>query len=80
MCDMYSEGHRFEDPKMMKPKQGERYIDYFIYFLPVNFFKDIILKKTNKEMMIGRGGEIMWGGAYAVRWALTFDVHSRYRL
>ena len=46
---------------MMKEMEGQRYIDYFMYFLPVLFFKNVVLKQTNKEMMNGRGGEITWG-------------------
>ena len=76
LCNRCLEGHGFEDPKMTKPKQGERYIDYFMYFLPVNFFMDVILKETNKEMMSGRGGGITWGECirFVVLWCLTPTV------
>ena len=60
-CNRRTEGHWFEDTKITKLKQGERQIDYCMYFLPVKFFKDGILKETNKEMLSRRCGEITWG-------------------
>ena len=61
MWNMRLEGHWFEDPKMTNPKQGEKCITYFMYFLLVNFFKDVIHKETNKEIISRKGGEITWG-------------------
>ena len=61
ICLRRSEGHRFEDPKLAGDLDGQRYIDYFMLMLPVSFFKNVVLKQTNMEMMNGRGGEITWG-------------------
>ena len=77
-CNRKAEGHRHEDPKMSKPLGGNQCIDYFMYFLPVDFFKDVILTATNKSLMAGDGGQITWGEfvRYIGLWLIMSTVAS----
>ena len=63
---------------MTSPLEGSKYIDYFLYFLPVDFFKDVILTATNREMKNGAGGEMTWGEfvQYIGLWMLMSTVAS----
>ena len=61
VCNRRADGHRYEDPKLLKELEGKRYIDYFMMCLPVTFMRDVVMKMTCVELMNGRGGEITWG-------------------
>ena len=57
----FTDGYWHEYPKMAKDMEGSRYIDYFMYFLPTEFMKNIVVTETNKEMSIVDGGAFSWG-------------------
>ena len=63
---------------MTKQLEGEQCIDYFMYFLPVAFFKNVIMKATNIAMMEDSGGEITWGEMvrYIGLWLIMSTVAS----
>ena len=70
-----AEGLRYENPKMTADV-GPKCIDYFLYFLPVEYFKEVILPETNLEMQNGAGGEMSWGEfvRYLGLWILMSTV------
>ena len=67
-----------KDLKMTKPLGEDRCIDYFMYFLPVSFLKDVILKATNATLLAGDGGEMTWGKfvQYLGLWMIMSTVVS----
>ena len=75
VCHRKAEGHRFEASKLVKPLGGDRCIDYFLYFLPVTFLKDVVIKATNMKMNEGEGGEVTWGEfiRYVGLWFVNVD-------
>ena len=71
-CQRQSQGHRFENPRLVNPPVTSRCIDYFIHFLPP-FIKDIILVETNKQI---NGKDVTWGEfvTYLGLWFLLSTV------
>ena len=71
-----SEEHVYEMPKLLK-QVGVRgkasYIDYFIYFLPVELMKYVLLGMTSKNL---EGSFVSWGKmlTYLGLWLLVFYV------
>ena len=60
-CNRRVEELRYENPNMCNPPEGSKCLDYFIYFLPVDYFKEAILARTNEEIQNGEEGEMTWG-------------------
>ena len=69
-------GLRYKSPKMSNPLGGSKYIDYFLYFLPVDYFKEVILIQTNDATKNGSEGEMTWGEfvRYIGLWLLISTV------
>ena len=53
ICHRRSEGHVYDMPKLLKQvvvKGKASYIDYFIYFLAVEWMKYVLLEMTSKNL------------------------------
>ena len=53
ICYQRSEGHIYDMKKLLKQvvvRGKESYIDYFIYFLPVEWMKDLLLGMTRRNI------------------------------
>ena len=74
ICHRFTQGMRYERAQLVHTLDStSSYLDHFIYFLPTNYIKDILLVQTNKE-----GGEedITWGEllVYFGLWFLMASV------
>ena len=61
ICYLQSEGHIYNMPNILKQVVVSReasYIDYFIYFLPVEWMKDVFWGMTSKNR---EGSPVSWG-------------------
>ena len=59
-CNRRVEGLRYENPNITNEgMEGSKCIDFFLHFLPVEFFRKVILMETNNEIHNGKGGEII---------------------
>ena len=59
ICNRLVQGLRHEKAKLGDDiDPSATYIDYFIYFLPVTYIKEILIIQTNKQ---GKEEDIMWG-------------------
>ena len=70
------QGLWYESPKMSNPLEGSKCIDYFRYFLPVDYFKEVIMVQTNNAMKNGSGCKMTWGNfvQYIGLWILMSMV------
>ena len=75
MCNRRVEGLWNDYPKMCHPLEGSKFIDYFLYFLSVAYFKEVIMVQMTEEMQNGEKGKMAWGG-YFLHGDLVFDVDS----
>ena len=57
ICYRQSEGHRFENPRLIGNPASSQCMDYFLFFLPP-YVKRVILEETNKAIV---GNELAWG-------------------
>ena len=55
------EGLYYENPKMYNPLEGSKFLDYILYFLPMDYSIEVTLAWTNEEIQNGEGGKMTWG-------------------
>ena len=73
-CQRQSQGHRFENPRMIGLPATTGCLDYFMFFLPP-MIREIVLVETNKQL---DGKELLWGEfvKYLGLWLLMSTVSS----
>ena len=76
ICYRQSEGHVNKTPKLFKKvvvRGKASYIYYFIYFLPVEWMKDVLLGMTSKNL---EGSPVSWGEmlTYLGLWLLMSSI------